>query len=124
MTREYTSFETFFPYYLREHAKPATRRLHYVGSTLVLLVLVAAIVLRRPLWLLAMPVAGYFFAWISHAFVERNKPATFTYPLWSLMSDFKMYFLALAGQLEPHLERAGVTPEATPNSTPDTDTDQ
>ncbi len=107
--REYQTFSDFFPYYLREHAKPQTRRFHYVGTALVIVVFLWALLTLSPLWLLAMPVAGYFFAWMSHAFVERNKPATFTYPLWSLMGDFKMFFLALTGKLEPHLERAGVT---------------
>ena len=106
--REYQTCSEFFPYYLREHASPATRRFHYVGTALVIVVFFWAMFTLSPLWLLAMPVAGYFFAWVSHAFVERNKPATFTYPLWSLMGDFKMFFLALTGRLGPHLEKAGV----------------
>lgn len=111
-SREYESFAAFFPYYLREHAKPSTRAWHYIGTALVLLLFITAIVALNPLYLLAMPVAGYFFAWVSHAFVERNKPATFTYPLWSLVADFKMFFLALSGRLGPHLEAAGVETES------------
>ena len=106
--RTITSFAEFFPFYLREHARPETRAFHYVGTTLVIAVAVFAVVTGRWVWLLALPVCGYFFAWVSHFFVEKNRPATFTYPLWSLVSDFKMYGLWITGRLGPHLERAGV----------------
>ena len=106
--RTITSFTEFFPFYLREHARPETRAFHYVGTTLVIAVAVFAVVTGRWVWLLALPVCGYFFAWVSHFFVEKNRPATFTYPLWSLVSDFKMYGLWITGRLGPHLERAGV----------------
>ena len=59
--------------------------------------------------LLAVPVSGYFFAWVSHAFVERNKPATWTYPVWSLMGDYRMFWCFITGKLDAELERAGVT---------------
>lgn len=106
--REHANFESFWPYYLREHAKPATRSWHYVGSTLAILVLIGALLTQNWWALLAVPLAGYFFAWVSHAFVERNKPATFTYPLWSLVGDFRMYILFLTGRLDAELVRAGV----------------
>jgi hypothetical protein len=107
--RTYTSFEQFWPHYLREHADRGTRTLHYIGTGLTRVVAAAAIVTGKWWMLLLIPVVGYGFAWASHAFVERNKPATFTYPLWSLMSDYRMFFLALTGRLRPELERAGVS---------------
>ena len=109
-TRTYTTFADFFPFYLREHAKPSTRALHYFGTTLVIAVALYAIIAGKWVFLLLMPVAGYFFAWVAHFFVEKNRPATFTYPLWSLAADFKMYFLWLTGQLPRHLAAAGVEP--------------
>ncbi|WP_265528300.1 DUF962 domain-containing protein [Sphingomicrobium marinum] len=108
MPREYQSFDAFWLYYLREHSRPQTRALHYFGTTLVVAIAIVAI-LRGPLWmLLLMPIAGYFFAWVGHFGVEKNRPATFTYPLWSLQADFKMWWLWLTRRLGPELERAGV----------------
>ncbi|WP_420431710.1 Mpo1-like protein [Hyphobacterium sp.] len=106
--REYTTYGEFFPYYLQEHARPATRYFHYAGSILAIIVLTYAIASGNLWLLLLVPVSGYFFAWISHAFVERNKPATFTYPLWSLRGDYHMLVLAISGKLNAELERAGV----------------
>jgi len=105
-----TDFKSFFPYYLREHAHPTCRTLHYIGTTLVFGVAAYAATSGQWAWLWAMPVVGYFFAWVGHFFIEKNKPATFTYPLWSLVGDFKMYFLFVSGRLGPHLQAAGVTP--------------
>jgi hypothetical protein len=106
--REYRSFRDFWPHYLREHAKPKTRAMHYAGTTLVVLVAIAALLTGNWWILLAMPLAGYGFAWASHAAIERNRPATFTYPTWSLMADFKMWWLWLTGRLKPELDAAGV----------------
>jgi hypothetical protein len=102
------SFAEFWPYYLREHRQPGTRALHLVGSTLSLLLLIAAVVLGRPMFLLGALVVGYGFAWLGHYLVEHNRPATFEYPLWSFAADWKMWALALSGRLTPELRRAGV----------------
>ncbi|MGE5952630.1 MAG: Mpo1-like protein [Qipengyuania vulgaris] len=108
MTERYSTFSEFWPFYLREHSKPRTRALHYFGTTLVVLLALGAILTQRWLLLAAMPVAGYFFAWVAHFGVEKNRPATFTYPLWSLGADFKMWWMWLTGKLGPELRRAGV----------------
>ena len=105
MAPRLSSYEEFWPYYVSEHMKPITRRLHVFGTTLVLAALAAALVLD-PLWLLAAPLAGYGFAWMGHYFFEHNRPATFTYPLWSLRADFRMFRLILLGRMRPELERA------------------
>jgi hypothetical protein len=111
MTR-YTSFRDFWPHYLREHSRPATRRLHYAGTGLVLAFAAAAAASGDWRLLAAVPAAGYGFAWLSHALLERNRPATFTYPLWSLAADFKMAWLWATGRLDPELAAAGVDPAA------------
>ncbi|SMF64204.1 DUF962 domain-containing protein [Allosphingosinicella indica] len=108
MTSRFDSFAAFWPHYLREHAKPQTRALHYVGTSLVVLIALVALLSRQWLLLAAVPVAGYGFAWASHAAVEHNRPATFTHPLWSLRADFRMWLLWLTGRLEPELRAAGV----------------
>ncbi len=106
--RTYTSFAEFWPFYLREHSRPATRRLHYIGTALVIALAIAALLTRNWWLLIALPLAGYFFAWLAHFTVERNRPATFTYPLWSLAADFRMFFLWISGRLKPELQRSGV----------------
>lgn len=108
MSERYATFAEFWPFYLREHSRPQTRALHYFGTTLVVLMAIVAIVTGPLILLLALPVAGYFFAWIAHFGVEKNRPATFTYPLWSLIADFKMWWLWLTGRLGPELRKAGV----------------
>ncbi len=108
MSQRFTTFFEFWPFYLQEHARAATRYLHFVGTALALLLLAYCMFTARWFLLLGVPVAGYLFAWLSHAFVERNRPATFTYPAWSLVADFRMFYLWISGGLEKELRKAGV----------------
>lgn len=100
------TFSEFYWYYLSEHRNPVSRGLHFIGTFGVILLL-AAIPFLGKWWLYAfVPVMGYGFAWVGHAFFEKNKPATFTYPLWSLGSDFVMFFHILTGQIGEKLALA------------------
>lgn len=99
MNADYQSFREFYPAYLAEHKEPATRRLHFAGTLLVILVLVVAIWTGDLRWLLAAPVLGYGLAWIGHLVFERNRPATFRHPLYSLAGDFVMFKDILTGRL-------------------------
>ena len=109
--KAHRSFSEFWLFYLREHSRAATRALHYAGTALV--ILVAALAIATGSWWLAaaLPIAGYSLPWLSHALVQRNRPATFAHPLWSLAADFRMFFLWLSGRLGGELARAGVRPD-------------
>ena len=102
------TYAEFWPYYLGEHRLRRTRTLHFFGTGLAIVVLVGAIIMQAWWFLLAAVVCGYLFAWIGHFFVERNRPATFTYPLWSLYSDFRMFGFWLAGRLDSELKRHSI----------------
>lgn len=108
MTKRHQNFSEFWPFYLREHARPHTRALHYSGTSLVVGIALVALLTGRWAWLIALPIAGYGFAWLAHFAFEKNRPATFTHPLWSLAADFRMWWLWLTGRLGPELDRAGV----------------
>lgn len=110
MSERIQSYAKFWPHYLREHSSRGCRLLHYIGTTLALVNLGGAVWTMNPWILLVAVFAGYFFAWIGHFAIERNRPATFQYPLWSLVSDFRMYFVWLSGRLGPALRAANVTP--------------
>jgi len=96
--KRFESFWEFYPFYLPEHRNAACRRMHVLGSALVLVVLAAAIVTRNPWLLLLMPVVGYGFAWVGHFAFEKNRPATFAYPLYSLMGDWVMFAEIVSGR--------------------------
>lgn len=105
MDKALKTYEDFWPFYVSQHLDPTNRALHFVGTSLVLVFLGAGI-LVSPWWLLAMPVAGYGFAWAGHFFFERNRPATFTYPVWSLRADFRMYRFTWLGRMGGEIARA------------------
>ena len=102
------TYTEFWPYYLREHSRPQTRLLHFAGTGAALCLLVLAVSTAN-LWLILVAlVAGYGPAWIGHFVVEKNRPATFTYPLWSLFSDFRMFGCWIIGRLPAELRKAGI----------------
>ncbi|NQZ09397.1 MAG: DUF962 domain-containing protein [Algicola sp.] len=104
MAREYTSFKEFWPFYLSQHSKPLTRKLHLTGVLLLFPMLYLAL-FYSPYLFLAMPLVGYGFSWVGHFGIEKNRPATFTYPLWSFRGDFKMCYLMLTGKMDDELSR-------------------
>mgnify|MGYP002630177629 CR=1 FL=1 len=99
MKERIQSFDAFYAFYLKQHRNKICRLLHIVGTTIVLALLMTSIYHRNSQLLIFVPIAGYGFAWIGHFFFEKNKPATFKYPLWSLKSDFKMYFEILSRKI-------------------------
>ena len=99
------NFAEFWPFYVREHSLPSTRIMHFVGTTLALAAVATAAALQQWWLLLAAPVAGYGLAWISHFGIEKNKPASFKYPLWSFIADMKLWALMLTGRMGAEVER-------------------
>lgn len=99
------TFEAFWPYYLGEHKNPLCRTLHFIGTTLALSLLVTALVTGQLGLIFGALVSGYAFAWVGHFFIEKNRPATFTYPLWSFAADWKMWAYTLTGRLGGELSR-------------------
>jgi hypothetical protein len=96
--RRYRSFAEFYPFYLGEHTHPVSRRLHFVGTSVALALLVAALASRNGWLLLAALAQGYAFAWAGHYFFEHNRPATFRYPLYSFMGDWRMWWEIVTGR--------------------------
>jgi hypothetical protein len=100
------NFAEFWPEYLGAHAAPATRALHFIGSSLGILCLIVFLATLDWRWLVATPIVGYGFAFVSHFAIEHNNPKTFEHPLWSLAADYRMLGLWLVGRLQPELSRA------------------
>lgn len=96
--KRFGSFKEFYPYYLEEHKLPRTKLFHFIGTLAAILFLIALGYTRNPLFILGALLSGYGAAWISHFFVEKNKPATFKYPLYSLLGDYRMFFEILMGR--------------------------
>jgi hypothetical protein len=95
----YASFREFYPFYLSEHRNRTCRRLHFVGTLLVLATVAAALLARDARWLWLAPLFGYGFAWIGHYAFEKNRPATFKHPLYSFIGDWVMFADVLRGRV-------------------------
>lgn len=96
---EFATFAEFYPYYLSEHSDVTCRRLHFIGSSLVLMILAYGILSGNYMVFWSLPFVGYGFAWVGHFFFERNKPATFIYPWYSFMGDWVMFKDILIGKI-------------------------
>ncbi|MDX6612106.1 MAG: hypothetical protein QOD75_1292 [Blastocatellia bacterium] len=114
--KQFDSFNEFWPHYVTEHSRPATRAMHFAGTTAGLFCLITFVSMGR-WWLFPLAVVpGYGAAWISHFFIEKNRPATFRHPLWSLWGDYKMISLMISGKMAAEVERvrrvaAGLNPQ-------------
>jgi hypothetical protein len=106
MSDRIQSYEEFWPFYVREHSKKTTRMLHFVGTTVATAIAATAIIKRKPLLIPLALVSGYGPAWIGHFFVEKNRPASFKYPLWSFISDYRMLAMMVTGQMDAEVEKA------------------
>ena len=100
-----SNYAEFWDFYVQEHSEPLTRWFHFVGTSLGIVLLVWIAQSGNWIYLPLCFVVGYAFAWFSHFFIEKNKPATFKYPLWSFISDYKMMFYMLAGKMNAEVER-------------------
>lgn len=98
-TQIYRTFHQFYPFYLSEHSNRTCRLLHFIGTTIAVALLIAAVITRTWWLVLVALVQGYTFAWIGHFFFERNKPATFTYPWLSFLGDWRMWWEILTNKI-------------------------
>ncbi|GIU52152.1 DUF962 domain-containing protein [Shewanella sp. KT0246] len=97
--KKYQDFKSFYPFYLSQHQDPTCRRLHYVGSGLIIGLIIFTLINQQWWQLLLLPVIGYGFAWVGHFVFEKNRPATFEYPLYSLLADWVMFAQMLKKRL-------------------------
>ncbi|GLX77294.1 membrane protein [Thalassotalea insulae] len=100
MAKQYQSFAEFYPFYLSQHQNRICRRLHFTGSLLVLVIIAFYLIQAQYKLLLLLPLIGYGFAWVGHFFFEKNQPATFTYPIYSLIGDWVMFKDILLGKVK------------------------
>lgn len=106
LEKKYKSFRSFYPYYLTEHADVKNRTLHFTGTAALLIILIIAVALQKWRMPALITLCSYGFAWAGHFFIEKNRPVTFTYPLYSLGSDFVMFWHILSGQIYQKLAEA------------------
>ena len=97
---KFKNFNAFYPYYLKEHSNVICRRLHFIGSTLVIVVIAIALIKSQYTLLWLLPLIGYGFAWVGHFFFEKNRPATFKHPFYSLWGDWVMFKDILSGRIK------------------------
>jgi hypothetical protein len=109
---EITTFEQFWDFYVSQHDKKATRVAHFIGTTAAMGLLAGGLLTKRRWLLLLAPVAGYGPAWFSHFFIEKNTPATFQYPLWSLQADLVMWWKMVKREMDAEVERVRQQTEA------------
>lgn len=112
MSEQFESFDDFWPHYVREHKSKLTRQIHFVGTSLALGCAVGGLITGRKSLLLLAPLAGYGPAWFSHFFIEKNRPATFDHPFYSLAADFVMFAKMINGTMDAEVERILEEPEA------------
>lgn len=103
--REIETFEEFWDFYVGEHKEKANRVLHFIGTTAAVGCVAGGLLTKRRWLLLLAPVVGYGPAWVGHFFIEKNKPASFKYPLWSLQADFVMWWKTVKGEMDAEVER-------------------
>jgi hypothetical protein len=99
-SKAFKSFAEFYPFYLSEHSDPVNRRLHFFGCLAVIMIILYSLLAQAWLALILVPLAGYGFAWIGHFLIEKNKPATFKHPIYSLLSDWKMFLDIITGKIK------------------------
>lgn len=104
----YNTLREFWPFYLHEHRYALNRILHFIGSTLGLVIFGTAIGIGNFWLILPAFVSGYAFAWFGHFFIEKNRPATFTYPLKSFISDWRLWYVVLTGRVYGELKKFGI----------------
>lgn len=98
--QKYETFKEFYPFYLSEHSNKVCRLMHFIGTTLVLSILIYALITQQYKLLWFLPVAGYGFAWIGHFIFEKNRPASFKQPLYSFIGDWLMYAQIWLGKVK------------------------
>ena len=100
MEQKFKDFSEFYPHYLSEHSDPVNRRLHFLGCLAVIIIILYSLLAQVWLALILVPLVGYGFAWIGHFFVEKNRPATFKHPIYSLLGDWKMFLDIITGKIK------------------------